>query len=45
MKAIKSIICVVLITILILSLTVTAFAGHDSDPWGRSCIKAVEAVK
>ncbi len=45
MKAIKSITCVILISILTLSLTVTAFAGLDTDPWGRSCSVIVEFEK
>jgi hypothetical protein len=45
MKALKSLICVVLISILTLSLAVTAFAGDDSDPWGRNCMVIVAVVK
>ncbi len=45
MKALKSLICVVLVAVLTLSLTVTAFAGDVSDPWGRNCIGIVKGVK
>ncbi len=45
MKALKSLICVVLVSALTLSLAVTAFAGDESDPWGKQCIGIVKGVK
>jgi hypothetical protein len=45
MKMLKSLICVVLISILTLSFVVTTFAGDASDPWGLNCIGIVEVVK